>query len=203
MKELVQLLLGQTPKYVGNFLSVFGSPITFIRTRDMSSDKSMPEALTFLGLSFLFAVVLNTPLIPEQSKLWNFLGIQGVANLIWVLLAAAALRAGWWCVGGRAPFTNFLITYCYFFGVMLVLIKFFHLVAQGILKVFEPSVYQSLLDLSRDGFTQAVKFFFTIAVVASRVGHRRLRLRPTRTGFIQVGLNISWAGPVASLTGSR
>ncbi len=31
----------------------------------------------------------------------------------------------------------------------------------------------------------------TNTVVAARVGHRRLRLRPTRAGFIQGGLNIS------------
>jgi len=148
MKELVQWFLIQIPKYITNFEGVFVSPKTFIGRRNRSNDDSLPKALTFLAISTVFAALLNLSLIPDEENLWEFMTFQAVANLLWVILVAVALRMAWSCVGGRAPFVSFLITYSYYFGVMLVLIKLTHLCALGILKVFEEDLFNNVIAIA-------------------------------------------------------
>ena len=144
MKDAVQWVLVQIPKYVSNFYILFVSPKRFVGARNMSDEKSLAEAFTFLAVSFIFALLFHIPLMPDDVNLLKFLGVQGVANLLWVVFAAAGLRLAWKCMGGRAQFTSFLITYCYYFGVTLVLIKILHLFVLGIFKTFYPDVYEAL-----------------------------------------------------------
>ena len=107
----------------------------------------------------------------DEFRLWEILVLNGVANLLWVILAAAALRLAWWCMGGRAPFTSFLITYCYYFGVTLVLVKILHLFVLGTLKTFEPEVFESLLALSRGQIPAATEFSSTLPLAILFIGY--------------------------------
>ncbi len=171
MKDLAQWLLTQIPKYLSDFVSTFSSPKTFVGARNMPTDDFRSEALTFLAISFVFAVLLHTPLMSDEFRLWEILVLNGVANLLWVILVAAALRLAWWCMGGRAPFTSFLITYCYYFGVTLVLVKILHLCVLGVLKTFQPEVFEILRDFSRGQIPESTEFSSTLPLAILFIGY--------------------------------
>lgn len=150
MNDLIKLVFAQIPKYISNFASLLSHPKRFIRTKSKLSDQSLTEALTFLGVSFVLCLVLKTPLIPESLNPWRYIGTRGLSDLIALIFYATALTFSWRLVGGRAPFLKFLIAFCYYSAVIDVLMNVARLLAYGIVKVWDPELYNVLVGAYRN-----------------------------------------------------
>ena len=150
MNDLIKLVFAQIPKYISNFVNLLSHPKRFIRKKSKLNDQALTEALTFLGISFVLGLILKTPLIPKSENLWQYVGTRGLSDLIGLALLATAMRFSWKLVGGQAPFLKFLIACCYFDAVIIILIDVTELLAYGIVKVWDPELYNLLVGAFRN-----------------------------------------------------
>src|SRR6266436_3481629 len=143
MKDLFEQILKYLPHYLTEFGAAFSGPKSFIATK-LSTDEgdAFGEALLFLGISLTLVLLMYTPLLPAGKDFWSFAIPYYVSYIIEIPLAAMAIRAAWWIVGGRAPARPFFIAYAYYVGVASVLIGAIELVASGFFKTFDPQLYQ-------------------------------------------------------------
>ena len=139
-------LLHYLPRYFVEFGSVFIGPKRYIGQKNLQTDKSFTDALLFLAVSLTLTIVMTAPLQPPEENLWMLIGSQAVVTLLGVSLFSIALRFAWRIVGGRATIKNFFITYSYYSGVMIVIITLFFLLSEGILKVFDPELYNKIIE---------------------------------------------------------
>ena len=145
MEEFIKLL-HYLPRYFVEFGSVFIGPKRYIGQKNLQTDKSFNDALLFLAVSLALSIVMIAPLLPLEQNLWMYIGNRAVLTLLLVSLSSIALRFAWRIVGGRATIKNFFITYSYYCGVMIVIITLFLLLSQGILKVFDPELYNKIIE---------------------------------------------------------
>ena len=146
MKDILDKIRRYLPQYLIEFGAVFSGPKTFIEQRDTNSDETFSNALLFLGMSLALMVVMVAPLRPAGRDLWNSVAMVAAVALISVVLLSAAIRIGWWIVGGRASARSFFVTYSYFFGVAIVISTGFALVSIGIVKFFDPGLHGKLIE---------------------------------------------------------
>jgi hypothetical protein len=147
MKEIVEQVLGYLPKYIPEFLRVLSSPKTAILERNKGRPDDLREGLIFYGISFFLIFPLQRALIPNQQEIWTHIA-QSLALAIFIGSVAAALtRLAWRIVGANAPLDRFLVVYCYFSGVTLVVFMFPALIALGALKTFYPESYKPLTSV--------------------------------------------------------
>jgi hypothetical protein len=147
MKDLFEQILKYLPHYLTEFGAVFSGPKSFIATK-LSTDAgdAFGEALLFLGISLTLVLLMYTPLLPAGKDFWSFAIPYYVSYIIEIPLAAMAIRAAWWIVGGRAPARSFFIAYAYYVGVGSVLIGAIDLVASGFFKTWDPQLYREYSD---------------------------------------------------------
>jgi hypothetical protein len=147
MKDLFEQILKYLPLYLTEFGAAFSGPKSFIATK-LSTDAgdAFGEALLFLGISLTLVLLMYTPLLPAGKDFWSFAIPYYVSYIIEIPLAAMAIRAAWWIVGGRAPARPFFITYAYYVGVASVLIGAIDLVASGSFKTLDPQLYREYSD---------------------------------------------------------
>ncbi len=140
MNDLIKLVFAQIPRFISTFVDLQVGPKRFVRRKNIYGDQPLTEAITFLAITFVLGLILKTPFIPEGVNFWQYVATNGLADLMEVVLFAAALRFSWKFVGGHAPFGRFLITFCYYYGVFLVLSSVFHLFALGVAKACDPEL---------------------------------------------------------------
>jgi hypothetical protein len=143
MKDLFEQILKYLPHYLTEFGAAFSGPKSFIATK-VSADASdaFGEALLFLGISLTLVLLMYAPLQPAGKDFWSFAIPYYVSYVIEIPLAAMAIRAAWWIVGGRASARPFFIAYAYYVGVASVLMGAIDLVGYGFFKTFDPQLYQ-------------------------------------------------------------
>jgi hypothetical protein len=150
MKDLFEQILKYLPHYLTEFGSAFSGPKSFIATKlRPDADDAFGEALLFVGISLALVLLMYTPLRPAGKDFWSFAIPYFVSYVITLPLAAMAIRATWWIVGGRAPARQFFITYLYYFGVAVVLLGAIELVAHGFFKTFDPQLYQEFFGTTQ------------------------------------------------------
>jgi hypothetical protein len=150
MKDLFEQILKYLPHYLTEFGAVFSGPKSFIATKlGNDAGDAFGEALLFLGISLTLVLLMYVPLLPAGKDFWSFAIPYYVSYVIEIPLAAMAIRAAWWIVGGRAPARPFFITYAYYVGVASVLIGAFDLVASGSFKTLDPKLYQEYSNASQ------------------------------------------------------
>lgn len=144
MKDIVSKILGYLPKYLPEFLRIFAGPKSAVLERNLGKPDDLKQALVFYGVSFFLVFPFQRALFPTQQELWAHIA-QSVAIALFVGLASAALiRLAWRIVGGSAPLERFVIVYCYFSGVFLVISMFSALIPLGALKTFYPDSYATV-----------------------------------------------------------
>jgi hypothetical protein len=146
MKDLALLILNQIPKYFSDFIKCLAGPKGFVRARSDDSQQALAEAMTFLGISFAFSMLLFWPLMPAQVESTRFLVGRGLLYLILVAAGTAVTLVSWRCVGGRAPFGRFFVISCYYVGVVIVCQTLILLCAYGVVKIFDLELYPVLVD---------------------------------------------------------
>lgn len=147
MKDIVEKILGYLPKYLPEFIKVFSGPKSAISERNQGKPDDLKQALIFFGISFFLIFPFQRALIPNQQELWAHIA-QSMTIAFFVGLASAALmRLAWRTVGGRAPLEKFIVVYCYFSGVILVISMFSTLIPLGALKTFYPDTFTSVKAL--------------------------------------------------------
>jgi len=145
MNDLVKLVFAQIPKYLFNFFNLVSGPKRFVRKRNVYNDQSLTEATTFLAISFVLALILKTPFVPDVN-FWQYIATLGLQALIEIALLTAVLRLAWTLVGGHAPFGRFFITFCYYYAIGIIGLQAFTVFAYGIAKVWDPELYALLLE---------------------------------------------------------
>ena len=144
MKDIVEQILGYLPKYLPEFIKVFAGPKSAISARNQGNPDDLKQALIFFGVSFFLIFPFQRALLPSQHEFWAHIA-QSVAIVFFVGLASAALiRLAWRVLGGKAPLEKFIVVYCYFSGVILIISMFSTLIPLGALKTFYPDSYTSL-----------------------------------------------------------
>lgn len=146
MNELIKLIFAQIPKYLFNFFNLVSGPKKFVRERNVYTDQSLAEAMTFLAISYVLTLILKAPFIPADVNFWQYIATSGLLALIEMALMATALRFAWRLVGGRAPFGRFLITFCYYYAVAIIGLQVFTVLAYGFAKVWDPGLYAVLVE---------------------------------------------------------
>ncbi len=149
MNELLKMVPAQFPKYISIFVSLVSTPKQFVRKKNKYSERSLTEAVTFLTISFGLDLILRTPLIPENANFGQYTGIQALLALMELLLFTAALTLSWKLVGGHSPFGRFLITLCYFYAVLIILLRVSSLFAYGLVKYLDSELYKLMVNVSK------------------------------------------------------
>jgi hypothetical protein len=144
MKDILEQILGYLPKYLPEFLRVFAGPKSAISERNQGKSDDLKQALIFFGISFFLIFPFQRALIPNQQELWTHIAQSVAIALFFGLASAALIRLAWRIVGGSAPLENFVVVYCYSFGILLVIIMFCTLIPLGALKTFYPDSYTSV-----------------------------------------------------------
>jgi hypothetical protein len=145
MNDLIKLVFAQIPKYLLNFFALVSGPKSFVRERNIYSDQSLTEAITFLAISFVLTLILKAPFMPEDVNLWQFIATRGLSTLIEMGLLAAALRFAWTLTGSKTPFGRFFITFCYYYAIGLIILEIFTILAYGLVKIWDPEFYTILV----------------------------------------------------------
>ena len=146
MRDLLQYIVTQLPKYLVDFGAVLARPKTFINGLDTQTDLIFKRSLLFLTFSLIVVIVMTAPLLRPGQDLWMYVGARAVGAVLCAVLGALVLRTCWWLVGGRAPMRSFFVTYAYFFSVGLVCFTLVSLLSEGVLKVLDPDLYQQVLE---------------------------------------------------------
>lgn len=92
-------------------------------------------------------------MLNQDVDIWIRLGSSSIQTLAGVLVFDFILRLAWKLVGGKAKFERFLITYAYYASAIVLLLVLASLCADGVIKVFDPSLY----ELLRSGDQQAIQ----------------------------------------------
>jgi hypothetical protein len=166
MEGLVKLILSQIPRYLSNVAGLVSSPKKFVRERNTFSDEELIKALIFLAISFVLCVVLQIPLMPDKVDFWKLVVVRGVLTLVLIMLNVVALRMAWRIVGGKAQFGSFLITYSYYFAIVLLLVSLTFLCIAGTIKLLLPEAWaaaQAGKQIDPDALDQSAR-------VASSIG---------------------------------
>jgi hypothetical protein len=146
MRDLLQYIVTQLPKYLADFGAVLARPKTFIDGLDTQTDLIFKRSLLFLTFSLIVVIVMTAPLLRPGQDLWMYVGARAVGAVLCAVLGALVLRTSWWLVGGRAPMRSFFVIYAYFFSVGLVCFTLVALLSEGVLKVLDPDLYQQVLE---------------------------------------------------------
>lgn len=148
MKDLVLLILKQIPKYFSNFISILGGPKTFIRQHNDDKQETITEAMIFLGISIVIAMIIMWPLVPAQIESARFLATRSLLYLILTALGAGLALASWKLVGGNASFGKYFVINCYYGGVVIVCMMLILTCALGVVILLDPELYPMLAESS-------------------------------------------------------
>lgn len=149
--------LAYVPRYLSDFGSVLSGPKRTISERHTNAEAAFGAALTFLCGSVV-VIVLLCSVLPQQGKPFGLrLAGHALEQLIEVSLFAVVLWVAWAAVGARTTVRRFLVTYAYFAGVVLVIPPLCMAVADGVLRVFEPELYEALPGMAQLSGEQAAK----------------------------------------------
>jgi hypothetical protein len=149
MKDILEFILKYVPAYLNEFIAVAVSPWQFMATRNRENiNHNLTNALAFLGITLCFVWLLQAPLINKDEFFSRFVSAI-IHMLIIVVVFSALLRLCWKIVGGKADFKPFLITYCYFTGVVTFILVIFKLVGSGLIKMNAPEFYRLIMSNDR------------------------------------------------------
>ena len=193
MSDLIKLVFAQIPKYLFNLFNLVSGPKKFVRKRNVYNDQTLTEAMTFLAISFVLVLILKAPLIPEIVNFWKYFSTDGLLALIEMALMATSLRFAWTLIGGHAPFGRFLITFCYYYAVSIIILQAFTILAYGIAKVWDPELYALLVEAYKNkSFSDPKTQAYAISAAASGDIKKLLPL-----AAVSLMLWISWAAIIA------
>ena len=154
--EMIREALAYLPRYLTDFGSVLIGPKRFIAQRNAKAEETFRESLMFLFYSVVIVFLLTAPLLPPGINIWLHLAGQAPKVLLGVSLFAVALRVAWAVVGGKSTVRSFFVTYSYFTGAISVVLFLFLLVAQGVVRVFEPEMYVAVRKMAELGIVEQV-----------------------------------------------
>ena len=140
MKAILEAL-AYMPRYLTDLGSVLAGPKRFIAGRNARAEETFRQSLMFLLYSVVVVCLLQAPLLPAGTHIGLFVAGKAALALVTVCLFAVSLRVAWAVVGGRSTLRSFFVTYAYFAGAFSVVWVLFVLVAEGVVKVFEPEFY--------------------------------------------------------------
>ena len=146
MKDLLEKILVYLPQYLSDFGLLLSGPKKFISKKYLKSEETFVQSLLFLGISLILVIVMTAPFLFPGRDLWAHVGTVAIGFLLGVSLYAIALRFAWRIVGGTATVRSFFVIYAYYFGVGMVLLTLFHLLGEGIFKVFAPDLHAKVLE---------------------------------------------------------
>jgi len=121
MKELIDKLLVAIPAYARQMIDLLWNPREFVKKLDLDSDSVLPDALTFLAISFGLAFIAQLPMLSEKQNKEIMFGMSAIQAALGLAVSVAFLAAAWKIVGGKLSFKKFLIVTCYFSGVSILL----------------------------------------------------------------------------------
>lgn len=143
MKDILDRILSYFPSYIGDIALLAIGPKRFMEQQRSIEDRSLEKPLTFLGISLALCFVLQASL-PPRREFWADAGPHGLLYLIGTIALAAVVRLSWRVVGGRATFQQVLRITCYYCSVVLLGVVITNLCYLGILRLFEPRLYELL-----------------------------------------------------------
>ena len=131
------------PRYVADFGSVLIRPKRFIARRNVQGEETRKESLLFLAYSVILTLLATIPGRPLDTAMVLHLAEEVLLAAVELSLFAVILWAAWAVVGGRSTVRGFAVTYAYFAGVIFVLFAVVLLVADVIVMVLEPEMYEA------------------------------------------------------------
>ncbi len=131
------------PRYVADFGSVLIRPKRFIARRNVQGKETRKESLLFLACSVILTLLATIPGRPLDTAMVLHLAEEVLLAAVELSLFAVILWAAWAVVGGRSTVRGFAVTYAYFAGVIFVLFAVVLLVADVIVMVLEPEMYEA------------------------------------------------------------
>jgi hypothetical protein len=145
MKDLLEKILGYLPSYLGDLVQLVTRPKRFIAERNTGRKGDLLKALTFLGISLSVCFILQAPLLLEKD-FWTDAGSNGIVFLIATTVLSGVLHIAWKVVGVKLDFQRILITLSYYSAVIALCLVVTSLCQLGILRIFDPRLYNLLLQ---------------------------------------------------------
>ena len=142
----IRAMLAYVPRYVADLGSVLIRPKRFIARQNVRGEERWEEALLFLACSVIVTSLAAVPGRPLDTPMVLHLAEEGLGALVDLTVFALILWTTWAVVGGRSTVRGFAVTYAYFGGVIFVLFAVVLLVADGIVMVLEPEMYEAARD---------------------------------------------------------
>ena len=153
---MVRQLLAYLPRYLSELGSVLIGPKRFIAQRNANAEEAFEDSVLFLICSSVVVFLLTARLLPAGTEIVLHLAGHAVTVVLGVSLFAVALRIAWAAVGGKSSVRSFFVTYGYFNGAISVVLFLFLLVANGVVRVFEPELYAAAREMADLGFLEQV-----------------------------------------------
>jgi hypothetical protein len=154
MKDTLNYVLGEVPKFLLNYIHIFGSPKDYvlkITTNGLEEDQ-LRKALVYFALCYLVAIFFTIPLFGAE----NYKGIAMTGSFIFegiilLLMSSVALTLAWRLVRCKLSFPTYFIVYSYQIGTILPFYLFLNILNISILKYNDPSAYNKLMDYTYRG----------------------------------------------------
>lgn len=147
----IRRTLAYLPRYVADFGSLLIRPKRFIAPRNVPGEETWRESLLFLTCSVIVTLLATIPGRPLDMSMVPHLAEEGLDALVGLFLFAVIIWTAWAMVGGRSTVRGFGVTFAYFGGVISVLFALVFLVADGIVMVLEPEMYEAARDAAELG----------------------------------------------------
>jgi hypothetical protein len=140
MKELLDKLLAEIPRYARRFVDLLTSPKRFVAQLDLDSEVAVQDAFTFLAVTFGLAYIVQIPLLATSQNKEAMFGASAVLTAMGFVLSVAVLALSWRLVGGHPNFRKIVIYSCYFSSVSTIIWLGFTLMGIAVFKGFDPAM---------------------------------------------------------------
>jgi hypothetical protein len=149
MTEFFKDALSQVPIFCSKFAQALAQPRGFglnisRATSKESKGQKLNEALLFLGICLLVTAVCKTAVFGDAGGTAAYVAKDSIWKASLVMATAGVMRLSWRFVGGTAPYEQYVIANCYYFGILSVLVHIVLVVGKrslGSITDLPPSVF--------------------------------------------------------------
>jgi hypothetical protein len=140
VKDLLERILKQLPRYLPDLASLVTSPKSAILSWVGEAAGDLTRPLTFVGVSVAIGFLLQLPQLGKEDAFTTLVASMAVFKVLALVMFAAIIQLVFRMVGGHASFAATFSAYLYIVSPLYIAGVILEIARLGILRAYDPAI---------------------------------------------------------------